>query len=55
MWRKNKKPKSKNNIQFVCGTNLLKNLKSRKIPPFINIVERLDFPDDHGELMDVNR
>ena len=55
MWRKSKEPKSKNNIQFLCGTALFKNLKSRKVPPFINIVERLDFPDDHGELMDVNR
>ena len=55
LWRKSKEPKSKNNIQFLCGTTLFKNLKSRKIPPFINIVERLDFPDDHGELMEIKR
>ena len=55
LWRKSKEPKSKNNIQFLCGTALFKNLKSRKVPPFINIVERLDFPDDHGELMEINR
>ena len=55
LWRKSKEPKSKNNVQFLCGTTLFKNLKSIKVPPFINIVERLDFPDDHGELMDINR
>ena len=55
LWRKSKELKSKNNVQFLCGTTLFKNLKSKKVPPFINIVERLDFPDDHGELMDVNR
>ena len=55
LWRKSKELKSKNNIQFLCGTALFKNLKSRKLPPFINIVERLDFPDDHGELMEINR
>ena len=55
LWRKSKEVKSKNNIQFLCGTNLFKNLKSRKVPPFINIIERSDLPTDYGELMEINR
>ena len=55
LWRKSKEVKSKNNIQFLCGTNLFKNLKSRKVPPFINIIERSDLPKDYGELMEKNR
>ena len=30
--------KSKNNIEFLCGINLYKRLKLKKIPEFINIV-----------------
>ena len=55
LWRKSKEVKSKNNIQFLCGTNLFNNLKSRRVPPFINIIERLDLPKDYGELMEKNR
>ena len=55
LWRKSNELKSKNNVQFLCGSTLFKNLKSRSVPPFINIVERLDFPHDHGELMEINR
>ena len=54
LWRKSKEVKSKDNIQFLCGTNLFKNLKSRKVPPFINIIERSDLPKDYGELMEIN-
>ena len=54
LWRKSKEIRSKNNVQFLCGTNLFKNLKSRKVPPFINIVERSDLHMDHGELMEIN-
>ena len=54
LWRKSKELKSKKNVQFLCGTNLFKNLKSRKVPPFINIVERSDLHMDHGELMEIN-
>ena len=54
LWRKSKEVKSKNNIQFLCGTNLFKNLKSRKVPSFINIVERSDLPIDYGELTEKN-
>ena len=54
LWRKSKEVKSKNNIQFLCGTNLFKNLKRRKVPDFINIVERSDLPKDYGELMESN-
>ena len=54
LWRKSKELKSKNNIQFLCGTNLFKNLKTRKVPSFINIVQRFDLPKDYGELMETN-
>ena len=54
LWRKSKEVKSKNNIQFLCGTNLFKKLKSRKVPSFINIVERSDLPIDYGELTEKN-
>ena len=54
LWRKSKELKSKKNIQFLCGTNLFNNLKSRKVPPFINIVERSDLPMDYGELTESN-
>ena len=42
--------KSKNNIQFLCGKNLYKKLKKKKIPHFINIVERSDLAQNYGEL-----
>ena len=54
LWRKSKELKSKKNVQFLCGTNLFKNLKTRKIPSFINIVQRSDLPKDYGELMETN-
>ncbi len=50
LWRASKKIRSKNNIQFLCGKNLHKRLKHKKIPEFINIVERKDLPNDYGEL-----
>ena len=54
LWRKSKELKSKKNVQFLCGTNLFKNLKTRKVPSFINIVKRSDLPEDYGELMETN-
>ena len=52
LWRASKKIKSKNNIEFLCGKNLYKRLKLKKIPEFINIVERIDLPKDYGELLE---
>ena len=52
LWRVSKKVKSKNTIQFLCGKNLYKRLKLKKIPEFINIVERIDLPKDYGELLE---
>ena len=52
LWRVSKEIKSKNNIQFFCGINLYKKLKLKKIPEFINIVERIDLPKDYGELLE---
>ena len=40
LWRASKKIKSKNNIEFLCGKNLYKKLKLKKIPEFINIIEK---------------
>ena len=52
LWRASKKIKSKNNIEFLCGKNLYKRLMLKKIPEFINIVERVDLPNDYGELLE---
>ncbi len=52
LWRISKKIKSKNNIQFLCGKNLYKRLKLKKIPQFINVVERIDLPKDYGEVQE---
>ena len=52
LWRASKNIKSKNNIEFLCGKNLYKRLKLKKIPEFINIVERIDLPKDYGELLE---
>ena len=52
LWRASKKIKSKNNIEFLCGKNLYKRLKLKKIPEFIKIVERIDLPEDYGELLE---
>ena len=52
LWRASKKIKSKNNIEFLCGKNLYKKLKLKKIPEFINIIERIDLPKDYGELLE---
>ena len=52
LWRLSKKTKSKNNIQFLCGKNLFKRLKLKKLPAFINIVERKDLPKDYGEILE---
>ena len=52
LWRVSKSIKSKNNIMFLCGKDLYKRLKQKKIPEFINIVERKDLPKDYGELIE---
>ncbi len=52
LWRVSKEIKSKNKTQFLCGINLYKKLKQKKIPEFINIVERIDLPKDYGELLE---
>ena len=52
LWRASEKIKSKNNIEFLCGKNLYKRLKLKKIPEFINIIERIDLPKDYGELLE---
>ena len=52
LWRASKKIKSKNNIEFLCGKNLYKKLKLKKIPEFVNIIERIDLPKDYGELLE---
>ena len=52
LFRASKKIKSRNNIEFLCGKNLYKRLRLKKIPEFINIVERIDLPKDYGELLE---
>ena len=52
LWRISKEKKSKNNIQFLCGKNLYKKISTKKIPNFINIIERPDLPKDYGELLE---
>ena len=52
LWRASKKIKFKNNIEFLCGKSLYKKLKLKKIPEFINIIERTDLPKDYGELIE---
>ena len=52
LWSKSIEKKSKNNIQFLCGKNLYKKIKIRKIPDFIKIIERPDLPKDYGELLE---
>ena len=55
LWRKSIEVKSKNNIDFLCGSNLYKKIKNKKTPAFINIVQRLDLPEDYGELMEIKK
>ncbi len=55
LWRKSKELKSKDNVQFLCGTNLFNKLKSKKLPTFIKLVEREDFSKDHGELIEIKK
>ena len=55
LWRKSKENKSKNNIEFICGKNLYKKIKKQKLPPFIKIIERLDLPNNYGELMEMSK
>ena len=52
LWRKSKQIKSKNNIEFLCGKDLYKKLKTKKTPNFINIIERKDLPNNYGELLE---
>ena len=55
LWRKSIEVKSKNNINFLCGRNLYKKIKTKKTPPTINIVQRKDLPEDYGELMEIKK
>ncbi len=52
LWRKSIEKKSKSNIKFLCGKNLFNRLKRKKLPAFVNIVERKDLPKDYGELLE---
>ena len=52
LWRISIEKKSKNNIYFLCGKNLYKKIKNKKVPDFINIIERPDLPNDYGELLE---
>ena len=54
LWRKSIEVKSKNNVQFICGKDLFKKINEKKIPPFIDILERKDLPDNYGELTDLS-
>ena len=47
--------KSKTNIEFICGKSLYKKIKKQKLPPFIKIIERLDLPNNYGELMEMSK
>ncbi|MDC0227787.1 ribonuclease E/G [Alphaproteobacteria bacterium] len=55
LWRKSIEVKSKNNIDFLCGSNLYKKIKNKKTPAFINVVQRTDLPEDYGELMEIKK
>ena len=55
LWRKSKDAKTKNNIQFICGKTLYKKIVNQKLPPFIKIIQRLDLPNEYGELMDISK
>ena len=55
LWRKSKDAKTKINIQCICGKTLYKKIIDQKRPPFIKIIQRLDLPNEHGELMDISK
>ena len=54
LWRKSIKIKSKTKIQFICGNSLYKKIIKKKYPPFIEIIQRNDLPNDYGELLEKN-
>jgi hypothetical protein len=55
LWRKSKEIKAKNDIHFICGKTLYKKIANEKLPPFIKIIERLDVPEEYGELMEMSK
>ncbi len=54
LWRISIKVKSKTEIQFICGKDLYKKIKMKKTPSFIKIIQRIDLPNDYGELLETN-
>ena len=55
LWRKSKEIKAKNDVHFICGKTLYKKIVNEKLPPFIQIIERLDVPEEYGELMEMSK
>ena len=55
LWRKSKEIKAKNDVHFICGKTLYKKIANEQLPPFIKIIERLDVPDEYGELMEMSK
>ena len=54
LWRVSKKNKSKNKIQFICGSNLFKKIINKNHPSFVKVIHRNDLPNDYGELSETN-
>ena len=54
LWRVSKKNKSKNKIQFICGSNLFKKIINKNYPSFVTVIHRNDLPNDYGELSETN-
>ncbi|MDG1883617.1 MAG: ribonuclease E/G [Alphaproteobacteria bacterium] len=54
LWRLSKKNKSKNKIQFICGSNLFKKIINKNHPSFVKVIHRNDLPNDYGELSETN-
>ena len=54
LWRASKKIKSKNKIQFICGSDLFKKIINKNYPSFIKVIQRNDLPNDYGELSETN-
>ena len=54
LWRVSTKIKSKSKLQFICGNSLYKKIVKKHYPPFIQIIQRNDLPNDYGELSETN-
>ena len=55
LWRKSKETKAKNDVHFICGKTLYKKIANEQLPAFIKIIERLDVPEEYGELMEKSK